>query len=511
MTDHTPRTPALGRHLAKHMLTDVRSGHSERVRKVAERIAAVPADKPITVADIARDPRTVKLKHCLNTLAWEWAGVPSWPDYVRRYDASADDQPGEAFTWTDLWGNEDKIPYDRDHASQPVFIGEISGDSVPAERERGHLEMVEVRISHKRDQAARSGTTYELTDFEREVLARLHWLDENAPQEYPAGEVWFRVSEIEWDTEVDGTIQDVDLPREMTVAVHIEEGDSAYTVEETVVNAVSDKTGWCVLSSSIDMLDGPTPSTEHGPDPDETLTTRYRVLDWDRLRDFFVDYEMQTPSEVARTLAESSWDEDIDEARYGDHEFLRAELREIYDNMLQSDVLLRIQDWGLEEELFEKGILLPADSQEPITVHEVFERGAAIDDWTCDVDPETGMPAPDAGQENLIELGDRHYLVISSWDGSIVLNADEPATPLPRLHPALPAEVKFAVIATAFGEFVDVGDDADYEGNLELDWRGRDTELGVIYRTPDGRKLDYDVHVDDADDSVVGFTLVDVR
>lgn len=64
------------------------------------------------------------------------------------------------------------------------------------------------------------------------------------------------VSDIEWDTEVDGEIQDVDLPTEMTVEVDAESMRSEEELFEAVLDEVSNATGFCVLSSTIEYVAG---------------------------------------------------------------------------------------------------------------------------------------------------------------------------------------------------------------------------------------------------------------
>jgi hypothetical protein len=53
----------------------------------------------------------------------------------------------------------------------------------------------------------------------------------------------FNLTNIEWDKEVDGEIQDVDLPESMQVEA--EDEDSA-------VDVASDITGYCILSVSVE-------------------------------------------------------------------------------------------------------------------------------------------------------------------------------------------------------------------------------------------------------------------
>lgn len=65
-----------------------------------------------------------------------------------------------------------------------------------------------------------------------------------------------RVSSIEWDKEVDGEIQDVDLPSEMIVEIDDEDAESEEMLYDAALDAVSNATGFCVLNSSIEPLEG---------------------------------------------------------------------------------------------------------------------------------------------------------------------------------------------------------------------------------------------------------------
>lgn len=63
-----------------------------------------------------------------------------------------------------------------------------------------------------------------------------------------------KISQIEWDTEVEGELHEVALPLEMIVAVDSGPDDSLEQIEDWALDAVSDRTGWCVLSSTITIL-----------------------------------------------------------------------------------------------------------------------------------------------------------------------------------------------------------------------------------------------------------------
>jgi hypothetical protein len=63
-----------------------------------------------------------------------------------------------------------------------------------------------------------------------------------------------RLTEIEWDTESDGTIHDVDLPTEMTVDLNAFDGDDENEIGHLALDAASDHTGWCIIQAQIEIL-----------------------------------------------------------------------------------------------------------------------------------------------------------------------------------------------------------------------------------------------------------------
>lgn len=92
-----------------------------------------------------------------------------------------------SFSFQDLFGiHTDVITYDTETASRPLFgttdphTGEWTPFSDPAS-EREALESAEACIHHRRDSAARAGSSYELDDADRQILARLHWLEQSEP------------------------------------------------------------------------------------------------------------------------------------------------------------------------------------------------------------------------------------------------------------------------------------------------------------------------------------------
>lgn len=70
-----------------------------------------------------------------------------------------------------------------------------------------------------------------------------------------------RLSGIQWDTEVDGELQDVELPSELLVEVEaklLSEGGLAALdidkVTERALDKASDATGWCIKEASIEVV-----------------------------------------------------------------------------------------------------------------------------------------------------------------------------------------------------------------------------------------------------------------
>lgn len=59
-----------------------------------------------------------------------------------------------------------------------------------------------------------------------------------------------------------------------------------------------------------------------------------------------------------------------------------------------------------------------------ITNTEVYFDGEQVDSWACDIDPETGEMQSNGGVEHVISYKDKHYRVITSWDGETIYNPD---------------------------------------------------------------------------------------
>jgi hypothetical protein len=63
----------------------------------------------------------------------------------------------------------------------------------------------------------------------------------------------FNCTDIKWDT--DG-VQILDLPTTVLIDVDLDEDDTEDEHEDQVVNALSDKYGWCIFGLSIQRCHG---------------------------------------------------------------------------------------------------------------------------------------------------------------------------------------------------------------------------------------------------------------
>lgn len=63
-----------------------------------------------------------------------------------------------------------------------------------------------------------------------------------------------KLHDIEWDTEIDGEIIEVDLPSEMILEVEAEPGEEEHIIHDEALDKASDETGWCIRSCLITIL-----------------------------------------------------------------------------------------------------------------------------------------------------------------------------------------------------------------------------------------------------------------
>ena len=64
-----------------------------------------------------------------------------------------------------------------------------------------------------------------------------------------------RLSDIEWDTEVDGVVETPPLPTTMIVSIHDTTGVLDQIVDQAL-DVATNETGWCIHNCKVEVLDG---------------------------------------------------------------------------------------------------------------------------------------------------------------------------------------------------------------------------------------------------------------
>lgn len=59
-----------------------------------------------------------------------------------------------------------------------------------------------------------------------------------------------------------------------------------------------------------------------------------------------------------------------------------------------------------------------------ITNTEVYLDGEQVDSWACDIDPHTGEAQSNGSIEHVVSYKDKHYRVVTSWNGETIFNPD---------------------------------------------------------------------------------------
>ena len=55
-----------------------------------------------------------------------------------------------------------------------------------------------------------------------------------------------------------------------------------------------------------------------------------------------------------------------------------------------------------------------------VDVQKIWKDGDEIDNWACDVNPETDEIESNGGVEHFVYYKGRYYLIITTWDDKIV-------------------------------------------------------------------------------------------